>query len=221
MHFFSLPNVLLALLPIAAVSAQTSTVTISAPQSTSAQYTSDSDFESSIIKAHNFYRMEHNASALIWNDTSAKYATKWASPCDFKHSGGPTGENLAAGYANVSASVDAWGLERKKFNFKDPDFSEATGHFTQLVWKETESVGCARKECDGEGSPASPGWYVVCEYWPAGNVMGAFKANVQSQVNGTADDTVESGVERGAGVVVGVPWTIFLGGVAMCVGLMI
>lgn len=65
--------------------------------------------------------------------------------------GGPTGENLAAGYANATASVDAWGLERKMYNFKKPTgFSEKTGHFTQLVWGNTTSVGCAVKSCQGE-----------------------------------------------------------------------
>jgi uncharacterized protein YkwD len=54
--------------------------------STSSQYISDSDFQSALIAAHNFFRDEHNASALSWNDTSAKYAANWAKPCIFKHS---------------------------------------------------------------------------------------------------------------------------------------
>jgi hypothetical protein len=64
--------------------------------------------------------------------------------------GGATGENLAAGYANASASVDAWGLEREEYNWNKPGFSEATGHFTQLVWSNTTSVGCGRTSCAGE-----------------------------------------------------------------------
>jgi hypothetical protein len=35
------------------------------------------------------------------------------------------------------------------------------GHFTQLVWKGTETVGCGRSNCSGRGD--APGWYVVCE----------------------------------------------------------
>lgn len=219
MHLTHLPIALLALLPIAV--AQTSTVTLSAaPQPTSTEFTSDNDFKTSVLKAHNFFRSEHNASALTWNDTSATYAAKWASACNFKHSGGPTGENLAAGYSNATGSIDAWGLERTKFNFKKPDFSEATGHFSQVVWKSTTSVGCGRKLCDGKGNPSSPGWYVVCEYFPPGNMLGSFEANVQSQVNGTATDTAESGIGKGAAAAVGVPWVVVLGAVALCVGLM-
>ena len=99
--------------------------------------------------------------------------------------GGPTGENLASGYPNASASVITWGQERTRYNFGKAEFSTETGHFTQLVWKVTTSVGCGRTECDGGqsgGKGNAPGWFVVCEYFPAGNVIGAFKENVQSQL---------------------------------------
>ena len=37
--------------------------------------------------------------------------------------------------------------------------------------------------CNG-GSPGgegdAPGWFLVCEYWPGGNVVGAFRENVQA-----------------------------------------
>ncbi|TAQ83946.1 hypothetical protein B7494_g7732 [Chlorociboria aeruginascens] len=155
---------------------------------TSPSYTSDTSFESSMLEGHNFYRSEHNASALSWNTTSADYAANWASACNFEHSGGPTGENLAAGYANASAAVDGWGLEREKYNWAKPGFSEATGHFTQLVWSNTTSVGCGRAYCNGKGG--SPGWLVVCEYWPEGNVVvkgegdkeAEFEVNVKKQI---------------------------------------
>lgn len=188
------------LLPICHAATITSTITQSAtPQATSTSYTSDTQFETDILAAHNFYRSEHNASSLTWNTTSAKTATSWSSGCEFKHSGGPTGENLAAGYANASASVDAWGLERESYNWKKPGFSEATGHFTQLVWSNTTSVGCGRTSCQGKGD--TPGFYVVCEYWPAGNIVGDnnqyFVDNVKKQSKGKASDTVESGVSSG------------------------
>lgn len=58
------------------------------------------------------------------------------------------GENLAYGYQNVSAAVIAWGDEGELYNFDKPTgFTEATGHFTQLVWKSTTQVGCAAVNC--------------------------------------------------------------------------
>lgn len=57
---------------------------------------------------------------------------------------------------NVSAAVDAWGLEREQYNWAKPGFSEATGHFTQLVWSNTTSVGCGRTDCAGMNSESAP-----------------------------------------------------------------
>lgn len=94
------------------------------------------------------------------------------------------------GYDTMTSAVDAWGNERDLYTFDPPEgFSEATGHFTQLVWKETTSVGCASYQCDGKGGVS--GYFVVCEYWPSGNVIGTgrvgkdvfFGHNVQAQVH--------------------------------------
>jgi hypothetical protein len=68
------------------------------------------------------------------------------------------------------------------YDFKKGEFSHETGHFTQLVWKATDSVGCGRTECDGKGGDEAPGWFVVCNYYPAGNVVGLFTENVQAEV---------------------------------------
>ncbi|ATZ46294.1 hypothetical protein BCIN_01g09180 [Botrytis cinerea B05.10] len=206
-----MPINLLLLIPLATAKTITvTTVTESAiSQPTSTSYTSDSQFQSDMVAAHNFYRGEQNVSNLEWNDTSAKIARDWSKRCVFEHSGGPTGENLAAGYPNATSSVDAWGLERLKYSYSSPGFSEDTGHFTQLVWSNTTSVGCARTNCAGEND--TPGWYVVCEYWPAGNVVNGgggdkeefFRDNVKEQVKGEASDTVESGVTSAGSSIAG------------------
>ena len=57
-------------------------------------------------------------------------------------------------------------------------FSESTGHFTQLVWKDTTKVGCGAVHCNSNVNNGASGWYLVCEYTPRGNVIGAFKQNV-------------------------------------------
>lgn len=60
----------------------------------------------------------------------------------------------------------------------DPGFSEETGHFTQLVWQSTTSVGCGAVLCDNDATGGVHGWYLVCEYYPPGNVIGEFRGNV-------------------------------------------
>jgi hypothetical protein len=43
---------------------------------------------------------------------------------------GPYGENLAAGYGSVAASIDAWYNEINDYNFSNGDFS--VGSYTRL-----------------------------------------------------------------------------------------
>ncbi|MCJ1376728.1 hypothetical protein MMC20_007973 [Loxospora ochrophaea] len=174
----------LLLLPSSVV-AEVVTTTIVAGSSTptnSPSYTSDTDFVNAVLNSTNLFRDQHNATAVIWNQTLADYAAKYANNCQFQHSGGPYGENLAEGYANITSAIDAWGDERALYNFNDPGFSEQTGHFTQLVWKNTSSTGCGRVFCNGKNNVA--GWYLVCEYYPRGNVGGEYATEVQSQIKG-------------------------------------
>lgn len=44
-------------------------------------------------------------------------------------------------------------------------------------------MGCAAEQCDGRGD--TPGWFVVCEYWPPGNVLTEFAKEVQAAISGT------------------------------------
>lgn len=90
------------------------------------------------------------------------------------------------GYVDAISAVQGWGNERKGFDFGSPDFHHDTGHFTQLVWKATQSVGCGRYYCgrqrqNGDNERAHD-WYLVCHYYPMGNVVGGdlFHTNIQS-----------------------------------------
>ena len=48
-----------------------------------------------------------------------------------------------------------------------------TGHFTQVVWKNTQKLGIAKAK-----SPKSGKIIVVANYEPAGNWIGQYKDNV-------------------------------------------
>ncbi|KAI5954649.1 hypothetical protein KGF54_002425 [Candida jiufengensis] len=112
--------------------------------------TSDVAFANEILGEHNRLRALHGVPALIWNNTLATYAANYAAThfdCNnvqLIHSGGPYGENLAAGYVGGIDPTDAWYNEIKDYNFNQPGYSSATGHFTQVVWRSTSRLGCAR-----------------------------------------------------------------------------
>ena len=82
---FSLCSVLL--LPATAL-AQVSTVVVTAAPSapTDPSYTSNSDFQNAILNSTNFYRAEHNASAVIYNTSLASFGADYANGCEFRHS---------------------------------------------------------------------------------------------------------------------------------------
>ena len=58
-----------------------------------------------------------------------------------------------------------------KFNFNNPGWGYGTGHFTQIVWKQSVELGIGKATSNGCT-------YVVGRYRPAGNMMNNFRRNV-------------------------------------------
>lgn len=96
--------------------------------------------------------------------------------------------------------MDAWANEEEKYDYEKPTFSEATGHYTQLVWKNTTSVGCGATQCSNDGPNGVKGWFLVCEYSPRGNVVGAFSENVGKPGEGKDGDPGFGGASSFGGV---------------------
>ncbi|PFH57589.1 hypothetical protein XA68_14811 [Ophiocordyceps unilateralis] len=109
-------------------------------------------FESAVISTTSHYRGEYGAGLVRWNATLAAFASWYLGNynCAFRHSGGPFGENMAFGYPTPAVSVAAWGNEGVQYDYGHPGYSPATGHFTQLVWKSTTDIGCARRWCGSQ-----------------------------------------------------------------------
>ncbi len=131
------------------------------------------------VDAHNRYRAKHCAVALTWSAKLAEVAQRWASTlrdrgCQFGHSGGDYGENLAAGTKGTldpASVVKMWYDEIAQYRFPNGGFSMETGHFTQVVWRGTKRVGCGHSQCKGMD-------IYVCEYDPPGNWEGQYRDNV-------------------------------------------
>lgn len=129
-----------------------------------------------ILDAHNSARAAFGAEPLTWDDNLVNHANDASYQCLFQHmSNNNCGENLAEGYSSPAAGVEAWVNEYTQYNYGNPGFGENTGHFTQVVWKSSTTVGCAVQQCSG-------GQLLRCEYSPPGNYEGEFPQNVGTKV---------------------------------------
>ncbi|OAD75324.1 hypothetical protein PHYBLDRAFT_110785 [Phycomyces blakesleeanus NRRL 1555(-)] len=121
-----------------------------------------------VLRVHNKYRAKHGVPDLKWSTTLAKYAQEWSSKCEFQHSQGAYGENLAMGYSSFTKAINGWYGEVSSYDFKKPGFGGTTGHFTQVVWKATTEVGCGVTTCANYGNAR----LYTCSYRQPGNMVG-------------------------------------------------
>lgn len=132
-----------------------------------------------ILDAHNRARAEHCAPPLQWSPELAAAAQRWATTlgqrgCALEHSASAYGENLAAGTPGTISperAVAMWMQERAGYDFRRGGFSMDTGHFTQVVWRGSQRLGCASVTCS-----RMQVW--VCNYDPPGNMQNEFQRNV-------------------------------------------
>jgi len=132
-----------------------------------------------ILNAHNKYRTALDIPPLKWSDKLAKDANAWADRLAderrmYHSSGTGEGENLwmgTSGYYSLTQMVDAWGGEKRYYkNGTFPDVSTSgnwsdVGHYTQVIWRNTAEVGCAKSTGGGND-------FFVCRYSPQGNYIG-------------------------------------------------
>lgn len=60
---------------------------------------------------------------------------------------------------------------------------ESWGHFTQVVWQDTSTVGCATQLCaSGTIFSGAKSYFTVCNYANAGNYIGEFDVNVKESL---------------------------------------
>jgi uncharacterized protein YkwD len=127
------------------------------------------------LELHNNYRLKHHAPKLKYSTNLQYYAQVLVNQCKMVHSNRAFGENLAWGYKTINDATDAWYNEVQNYDYSKPGYGVTTGHFTQVVWKETEEVGCATRVCKDATMYA-------CCYKQPGNIVGYngtyFKDNV-------------------------------------------
>ena len=110
------------------------------------------------LNAHNTYRKSHGVAPLTLNWELCKYSQNWAEQLAsnnlFEHSdcrwkGETVGENIAMCSGQEMTGkymTDIWYDEIADYNFDNPGFTGETGHFTQVVWKESKELGVGFKQ---------------------------------------------------------------------------
>lgn len=139
----------------------TSTTKSASKASTAAAAATATTYKQAVLNHHNYHRANHSAPALVWNDGLAADALKVAKTCVFAHSiVNNEGQNIAAGVpaGEISTVISNlfYNAEVNSFNqygVAQPNTSNfgQWGHFSQVVWKATTSVGCATVTCNGAG----------------------------------------------------------------------
>jgi len=135
-----------------------------------------------LLTAHNRERLATGVDPLRWNARLAVSAAQWAKHLAangrFEHAPinpvDDQGENLWAGtpgHFSPEQMVAAWVAERRDFSHGPfPATGRGRngamiGHYTQVVWRDTEEVGCAIAKGQRED-------VLVCRYSNPGNVIG-------------------------------------------------
>lgn len=143
------------------------------PNQTSAKetiiYSADEEIRE-FLKVHNNERALFGLQPLEWSSDLAKTASSWVKIIHDKnvmqHSKSSYGENIFWGSNkdfNMVDAANAWLSEKPLL--KSNYYESPAGHYTQMIWRNTQKVGAAIYK-------GKNGTYVVANYYPAGNVIG-------------------------------------------------
>ncbi|KAL6270712.1 hypothetical protein ACE6H2_027623 [Prunus campanulata] len=127
------------------------------------------------LNAHNVARKQVGIPNITWDSTVEAYAKNYANSraadCNLVHSNGTYGESLAKGSGSFTgtAAVNLWVAEKPNYNYTSNSCVEGQQclHYTQVVWKNSVRLGCARVQCTNNGW-----WFVTCNYDRPGNYVG-------------------------------------------------
>ena len=137
-----------------------------------------------LLKIHNDIRIKYKAPDLKLNYELCQLAQEYADKCadsqniDFTpvlYNDECIGENISEFYGDISTTskiCEDWAYERNYFDFRSKEYKDQTKHFTQMIWKNTKSVGF------GFSSSSNGKYYFVSFYYPAGNIFDEFDKNV-------------------------------------------
>lgn len=144
------------------------------------------DQRKKMLNYHNVYRSMHKVGNVTRSSEieimAQNYSEFVVSHADYNfltghsqntYKGSKLGENIFLGKKEDSIcgnAIEAWYDESESY-FKNQKQYELAEHFTQVVWKDTKLLGCG-VSCNTDNC------FVVCNYYPAGNVLNEYDKNV-------------------------------------------
>ena len=164
-------------------------VALTSPASALAQAFTATEIQQT-LDAHNSARCQVSPPAVslppvTWDAALAQVAQAYAMRArEFAHNPrrdaqyarlggkGPVGENLSLlspSLATVPTVVGSWVAERRSYTYQSVSPGDRkSGHYTQIIWAVTRRIGCGKARRWGDR------FLYVCNYAPAGNVIGRF-----------------------------------------------
>lgn len=140
-----------------------------------------------VLQLHNAFRsmvkpVASNMLKMVWDKDLERIASEFANKCIVAHNPDRhklaknydwVGENIAWGTGvcgdkdcgDVYEGVKRWFSESKSYNYLTGQCSGKCTLYTQMVWWESNKLGCGAKKC-GDRT------ILVCNYAPGGNYVG-------------------------------------------------
>ena len=140
-------------------------------------------YRNEALRKHNEYRIKHNAPELKLNEKLNEMAEIYANqlldsegkkafPLNIYNNDSTLGENIIISSKKTAEEIcEIWYNENKNYDYSLNKFQKGAGHFTQIIWKETQEIGFGFKFRDNN-------FCVVAYYYPAGNILGEFSENI-------------------------------------------
>ncbi|XP_022952679.1 pathogenesis-related protein 1-like [Cucurbita moschata] len=131
------------------------------------------DSPQDFVNGHNAARAQVGVGPVRWDESVANFARQFANQrindCQLMHSGGPFGENIAKHSSDMSGTdaVQMWVDEKPFYNPRTNTCAagKVCGHYTQVVWRNSVRIGCAKVRCTN-----NRGTFITCNYDPPGNI---------------------------------------------------
>ncbi|KAK3754197.1 hypothetical protein RRG08_028162 [Elysia crispata] len=164
-----------------------------------------------IVDVHNDYRKNEGGCQMdkIEYDMGLEaQAKKWAEGCVFEHEMVKgRGENLAYSTSSdpendmITSAAKGWFDEKYDYSRGQPG-CQMSCHYTQLVWDNTNKVGCYSTRCPNLGmTTVTNAWYFVCFYTPMGNMVGEDPYELSCETPCRNGQTEEDGLCVGEAII--------------------